>query len=78
MALYGFASSLSRPGSTNFFMHSHVFQLDILQEKMQDKRYFQEVGVHMDQVYGGFAPLKERIRKEGKVLPGNIIKVDGF
>ena len=22
--------------------------------------------------------LKERIRKEGKVLPGNIIKVDGF
>lgn len=32
----------------------------------------------MDQVYGGFAPLKERIRKEGKVLPGNIIKVDGF
>ena len=22
--------------------------------------------------------LKERIRREGKVLPGNIIKVDGF
>ena len=22
--------------------------------------------------------LKDRIRKEGKVLPGNIIKVDGF
>lgn len=22
--------------------------------------------------------LKERIRKEGRVLPGNIIKVDGF
>lgn len=22
--------------------------------------------------------LQERIRKEGKVLPGNIIKVDGF
>ena len=22
--------------------------------------------------------LKERIRKEGKVLPGNIVKVDGF
>ena len=22
--------------------------------------------------------LKERIRKEGKVLPGNIIKIDGF
>ena len=26
----------------------------------------------------GFAPLQERIRKEGRVLPGNIIKVDGF
>ena len=22
--------------------------------------------------------LKERIRREGKVLPGNIIKIDGF
>ena len=22
--------------------------------------------------------LKERIRKEGKILPGNIVKVDGF
>ena len=22
--------------------------------------------------------LKERIQKEGKVLPGNIVKVDGF
>ena len=22
--------------------------------------------------------LKERIRREGRVLPGNIIKVDGF
>lgn len=32
----------------------------------------------MDQVYGGYAPLMERIRKEGQVLPGNIIKVDGF
>ena len=28
-------------------------------------------GTKMDQ-------LKERIRREGKVLPGNIIKVDGF
>ena len=26
---------------------------------------------HMEQ-------LKERIRREGKVLPGNIIKIDGF
>ena len=26
----------------------------------------------------GYAPLQERIRKEGRVLPGNIIKVDGF
>ena len=26
----------------------------------------------------GFAPLQERIRKEGRVLPGNIIKIDGF
>lgn len=26
----------------------------------------------------GFAPLEERIRREGRVLPGNIIKIDGF
>lgn len=26
----------------------------------------------------GYAPLQERIRKEGRVLPGNIIKIDGF
>ena len=32
----------------------------------------------MAEVSKGFAPLQERIRKEGRVLPGNIIKIDGF
>ena len=32
----------------------------------------------MAEVSKGFAPLEERIRKEGRVLPGNIIKIDGF
>ena len=32
----------------------------------------------MAQVSIGYAPLQERIRKEGRVLPGNIIKIDGF
>ena len=32
----------------------------------------------MAQASKGYAPLQERISKEGRVLPGNIIKVDGF
>ena len=32
----------------------------------------------MAEVNKGYAPLQERIRKEGRVLPGNIIKIDGF
>ena len=32
----------------------------------------------MAEVSKGYAPLQERIRREGRVLPGNIIKVDGF
>lgn len=32
----------------------------------------------MAQVSIGYAPLQERIRKEGRVLPGSIIKIDGF
>ena len=32
----------------------------------------------MAQTNKGYAPLQERIRKEGRVLPGNIIKIDGF
>lgn len=32
----------------------------------------------MAQVSIGYAPLQERIRNEGRVLPGNIIKIDGF
>lgn len=32
----------------------------------------------MAQQSKGYAPLQNRIRREGRVLPGNIIKVDGF
>ena len=32
----------------------------------------------MSEASKGFAPLQARIRNEGRVLPGNIIKIDGF
>lgn len=32
----------------------------------------------MGEIYKGYEPMKERVRKEGRVLPGNIIKIDGF